>query len=85
MSHGDWERKNEEFKAEAKRLGHEPLLKETSYMTDACFCSCGWRSNDYWDGDVFAYQEWQKHVRESMETGQKHLPITLPKREPGLD
>lgn len=31
------------------------------YMTDWVECSCGWRSNSFWDGDDLAHDEWVKH------------------------
>jgi hypothetical protein len=31
-------------------------------MSDQFVCTCGWESNPYWDGDVWAEQEAQQHI-----------------------
>jgi hypothetical protein len=43
--------------------GHTQKI-EGATMDDTCVCSCGWRSRTYWDGDVWAYNEWVKHIEE---------------------
>ena len=39
---------------------HEEIY-DGGYMVDWVRCSCGWRSNSYWDGDDLAHDEWVKH------------------------
>lgn len=31
-------------------------------MLDQIVCECGWESKTYFDGDVYAHNEWKKHV-----------------------
>ena len=41
--------------------------KETysgSGMVDSYSCSCGWKSQPYFDGAEFALEEWKKHKKE---------------------
>ena len=45
----------------------------TGGMLDQIKCSCGWESKTYFDGDVYAYYEWKKHVKET-EDKQSHQP-----------
>ena len=41
---------------------HEGKYKEAGWMLDQWECSCGWESYVYFDGYVYAREEWQKHV-----------------------
>lgn len=34
-------------------------------MLDQIICSCGWKSQTYFDGGVYAHSEWKKHVAKS--------------------
>lgn len=31
-------------------------------MDDTLVCACGWKSETYWDGQEWAYEEWLKHL-----------------------
>jgi hypothetical protein len=44
-----------------KAIGHTYTIKGVT-MDDRCFCSCGWKSNPYWDGAEWAYKEWVEHI-----------------------
>lgn len=35
---------------------------EVSYMSDQVACCCGWKSEKYWDGLEFAWEDWIRHV-----------------------
>ena len=37
------------------------------HMLDQYECSCGWKSNPYFDGDHWAYKEWLDHVDQKRE------------------
>ena len=41
---------------------HVPTVEEVSYMSDQCTCSCGWKSNKFFDGAEYAEGEWRDHV-----------------------
>lgn len=42
---------------------HKPTTK-SEHMVDWVECSCGWRSDDYFDGREFALLEHSKHVEQ---------------------
>ena len=44
---------------------HVGSYKEAGYMLDQWICSCGWESYPYFDGYVYAKEEWEKHVEDS--------------------
>lgn len=47
---------------EAAAPEHVARVEEVSYMSDQCICSCGWRSDRFWDGAGYAHGQWIKHV-----------------------
>lgn len=57
----------------------EPTVKHSN---DYVKCSCGWKSEGYWDGMVYAWDEWRKHVADEMglltkkcPCGKEYVPI----------
>jgi len=45
-----------------KEIGHTPEIKGVT-LDDRCVCSCGWQSNQHWDGREHAYAEWVDHLK----------------------
>jgi hypothetical protein len=41
--------------------GHKRKMVSVG-LSDHCECSCGWKSPGYWDGQEYAFDDWQKHV-----------------------
>jgi len=52
--------------------GHEAEPRGTGF-TDYLTCSCGWKSNMYWDGMEYAYSEWKRHVAAAIEKENKPM------------
>ena len=46
-----------------KEIGHTQKIEGVT-MDDTCVCSCGWKSNTYWDGNDLAYADWVTHIKE---------------------
>lgn len=42
--------------------GHKPTPKSHRF-SDWVECACGWESQEYWDGEEYAFSEWQKHIK----------------------
>ena len=40
---------------------HVGRYKEAGWMLDQYVCSCGWESYVYFDGYVYARDEWRRH------------------------
>jgi hypothetical protein len=50
-----------------KHPDHEPrYVCEGGGMIDVYQCSCGWESKPYFDGDIYAFMEWEKHVKSAL-------------------
>jgi len=41
---------------------------------DLVKCSCGWKSQGYWDGAEYAWDEWREHVADEMGLLTKKCP-----------
>mgnify|MGYP001592758324 CR=1 FL=1 len=54
---------SEKLQAKVKLLGHVPKHIGNG-MCDDYTCSCGWKSNGYWDGAEWAWAEWEKHAKQ---------------------
>lgn len=61
------------LKVAVKRLGHIPKYSSGGGLSDGVICSCGWKSNQYWDLIEAASDEWIKHAKEILATGQARL------------
>lgn len=44
------------------REAHVGKYKEAGWMLDQWACSCGWESYTYFDGYLYAREEWERHV-----------------------
>ncbi len=77
-----WHQERKLLEVEAKKFGHVPTVSEVSLYVDGCSCSCGWKSREYWDGAEYAYDDWKKHAREAIASGQVHLPMPVPNVAP---
>lgn len=51
-------------KEAGEAIGHVGT-PSSEFMTDFHNCSCGWESGPYFDGDVYAYEAWLKHITEA--------------------
>ena len=49
---------------------HVGKYKEAGWMLDQWACSCGWESYTYFDGYLYAREEWERHVVEANNSGQ---------------
>lgn len=49
---------------------HVGKYKEAGWMLDQWACSCGWESYTYFDGYLYAIEEWERHVVEANNSGQ---------------
>ena len=56
-------------------LGHKPRYHETGIMSDQYTCSCGWESRHYYDGKVYAFLDWVKHIKPILKSKQIQLPL----------
>jgi hypothetical protein len=61
----------------AERRAHNNTLKmaaapEHSFtiegvtMDDTLMCACGWKSETYWDGSEYAFDDWRKHIESTL-------------------
>jgi len=66
--------KNKEITKQAEDLGHKVKYIGTG-MSDQFECSCGWKSNGYWDGREWAWDEFIKHANEIIASGQARLDM----------
>lgn len=62
------------LRAEVEILGHVPEYVSKG-MSDNFVCSCGWKSNGYWDGAEWAWDEWEKHAKQILKAGQARLNL----------
>jgi len=62
LSPKDFERERKNLKKKGKELGHIPKYQSAGYMCDEYVCSCGWKSQGYFDGSEYAWDEWVRHV-----------------------
>lgn len=59
------ERKAHHNTINAAALPEHSYKNEGVTMDDTFVCACGWKSETFWDGAEWAYDDWRKHV-ESM-------------------
>lgn len=52
---------------------HEFKWLDAGFMLDQAECSCGWRSQVYFDGDVYAWHEWKNHVKKEEQNDSNSL------------
>ena len=65
---------SENLKIAVESLGHVPKYTGQG-CADQYECSCGWKSNGYWDGAEWAWNEWVKHAKGILEAGQARLNL----------
>jgi hypothetical protein len=46
---------------------HEGNYEDRGHMLDGWKCSCGWKSQTYFDGAEYARTEWKKHIEKVFE------------------
>ena len=69
------EQEHNNLEAAVKPLGHIPKYKSRGGHSDGYICSCGWKSNQYWDLAEAAWDEWLEHAKEIIDSGQARLNL----------
>jgi hypothetical protein len=48
-------------------LPEHAYTEEGMTMDDRFVCSCGWKSETFWDGREYAYDTWREHIESQLD------------------
>ncbi|MDP3697784.1 MAG: hypothetical protein Q8R55_07295 [Candidatus Taylorbacteria bacterium] len=71
----EYKKKSDAIKSAVSLLGHIPEYGSGGGHSDGYICSCGWKSNQYWDLAEAAWDEWLEHAKEIIDSGQARLNL----------